>query len=218
MKIFQGFWCKMRSESTYRSGFVLPCIIFFALVILESCAPNSVPSESLADKKPGIADYSVYSCRTATNRHGEKISFEVGAVNNTFNEVELVRNWNAKVQTFRLKKIGSEAWSNGSTHTLRLGLKEDGQKSIRVDDHSLKLTATLESGYCTLYCIGPTILVDGKWCIWSGKTDDDPISNALIEIAATMGASIVKVAFTQLIRTAASKGLSANVGGMLKTI
>ncbi len=156
-----------------------------AICILSACRGDNLDVSETSAASFGDATETFYNCQTATQIEGSKSVFEVAKINNTLREISL--NIVTSKQTQKLRKKADQLWEN-ETFALRLGLKQDGSKSIQVHYKSLNATAAFENGYCKMFC-GENAQKVGNSCLAAGGAPEDPIGNAVIETIGTLGAS-----------------------------
>lgn len=128
-----------------------------------------------------------FTCKSAARdlKTGTDWYYETqGVFNNTSPSVDLMVSWNGKqgasglASPLTLPKIGTDTFSDDQKVTVRLQQKKDGKKGIRVDHHTIGLTADVENSYCTTtllkqsthtrhdFFYGAKSVVSGPWRIF----------------------------------------------------
>lgn len=182
-----------------------------AICVLSACRADDAGTSDTSGGVFGDTTETFYNCQTATQIEGSKSVFEVAKINNTLREISL--NIVTSKQTQKLRKKADQVWEN-ETFALRLGLKQDGSKSIQVHYKSLNSTASFENGYCKMFC-GENAQRVGNSCLAAGRAAEDPIGNAVIETIGTLGVGLVKNAFVSIARAALAKGASVNANAFV---
>jgi hypothetical protein len=197
-------------------------IIIHALLTLTlaACGIGDDAETSSDDLSTGIADYTFFTCSTATEFNGEKLSYAVNHFNNTFAAIDLTADVPTSVREAakgldpgdgskplytsvraeaRLVKGNTDKWTDDAYYTVVLSNKGAG-KSIQVTDHRIRKTVSANNGFCTISCEGPTVLQGGR-CIWTGVAPLDGIGNFVIETVAALPAGPLVRASGSLLTT-----------------
>ena len=159
---------KVTMSNKNRGSFVVAAILVAASFL--ACSPDGAEEEepsAVSSNELSTTDYTVYDCETATSIQNKRWTYRVEGLSNTKSEIVLRHKVgdDAFFPGASLKKLGTNTWSDDASFTLRLALKEDGAKSIRVDHHTVQRTASAENGFCAMRCEGPTVKTcTGKAC------------------------------------------------------
>jgi hypothetical protein len=159
---------------------VLACLFSIIASIGSTGCRDDANHDSNLQASFGNSERVFYSCSTATDIEGQRLTFTVRRINSTMPEIDLTVLPSG--QNHKLKKKSSELWDN-KLFAVRLGLKKDGSgsKSIQVHYKSLDATASFLNGFCNMFCDEYSERVNDT-CLDSGKTLDDPYGNAAIDI------------------------------------
>ena len=161
-------------------------LAFVAAACKRAESTNSLPTNSGG----GLAEYVYYSCQTSTRHDTNEIRYTTSTFNNTSQEisVQIATSATQEIEFNDLKKTSNDQWQAISGLKVDLVHRKDGKKCINIYDPTLGRAVTAENSFCTLTCSGPTVFVNGS-CLWSGKTEEDPYGNMVIDSVATLGLS-----------------------------
>jgi hypothetical protein len=188
---------------------LLSYAVLASVALLAACSTVDDDAEPAQDDlSVGIADYTFFTCRSATELPGgEKLHYAINHFNNTSTAIDLDADVPASVREAargrdpgdgskslytgvtakaRLVKGNTDKWTDDAYYTVVLTNKGAG-KSIEVVDHRLRKTISASNGFCTVSCEGPTVLTGGR-CIWTGEAPLDAIGNYVIETLPSLAA------------------------------
>lgn len=174
------------SLGNFRHIFGTVGLAFVAVACKRAESTNSLPTNSGG----GLAEYVYYSCQTGTRHNTNEIRYTTSTFNNTSRDisVQIATSAVIEIDFNDLKKSSNDQWRAISGLKVDLVHKKDGKKGINIYDPTLGRAVTAENSFCTLSCSGPTVFVNGS-CLWSGKTEEDPYGNMVIDSVATLGLS-----------------------------